>query len=309
MMTVGDIEKLLHHEQGEEERSSSDGENEDREPSSEGEDSYLESLETRESRAALETRRVQAAQAREWDKEVREAAIEDQERRWAEEQKAYRPQDPRLGRGDAALWCHLHPPVGGKIERSRWGLLHLLRFKELEHDDAEAFLRLVTGSTTSSRAQRCKRRAVHQWKHPRLFTDADKMEAVRCPCGVGPQDSLHVLECKHAEIERVRQRVLQVADRIMHVSNRPKECFTGEGKKKKAHDGANAENSKKLNAQRKRHEDAVDAWAGWTDTQKLCLTLGSTPTGVHDALRSKLITKCATEWARIEDAWERMEGK
>ena len=55
------------------------------------------------------------------------------------------------------------------------------------------------------------------------------------------------------------------------------------------------------------HEEGVDGWKAMTDMQKTYITLGSTPTNLHDDLRRKIITACVPIWAEVERIWEEIE--
>ena len=85
----------------------------------------------------------------------------------------------------------------------------------------DAFMHMIAGCTTTTRSQRCKRRTVTEWKYPITFTDDDRIRAVACPCGNGPQDTLHVLECTHEAITHIRELALETANEVMKTENKP----------------------------------------------------------------------------------------
>ena len=95
------------------------------------------------------------------------------------------------------MWCHLHGGDGDDPPECRpigLELLHVGMKRELRCN----MIWLWAGVTPSLRA--------YQLVYPSLNTRplSFKNGWVVCPCGVGPQDCLHVLTCTHVIIQDIR---------------------------------------------------------------------------------------------------------
>ena len=250
----------------------------------------------------------EALEARKWEESIEERAHEEQERRWAREQEEYRPADERLGRGEAALWCHLHPTKDHRIARRKWGILHLINFKRSNAEHTDRFIQLLAGSTPTTRAHQCKTRAVKEWRHTADFTDAQRRQAVECPCGKGPQDSKHVLECGRAEIRKIREDVLTKAETLFEGANTPWKMYhlCEQGKDHSGRPTKRRIADRDREKAEKTHQKGVSEWINATPGRKIDICLGASDTDLDNKMRGKIITGCIPQWAKVENAWERI---
>lgn len=252
----------------------------------------------------------EAAEAKEWESNMERMAHEEQERDWAREQEDYSPADPRLGRGEAALWCTLHPTEDHSLVRKRWGVLHLIDFERLHSFQTDRFIQMLAGNTPTLRAQRCKLRSTKEWKRPKDFSDYDRRRAVQCTCDAGVQDSLHVFECADVRVKKLREDVEHAADYLFRVEQKPEREFvmynqgvdlTGQRTEYRC------TKEDRIKAQT-RHLKGIDHWQKASSIGRLRITMGASDTDLDDKLRRKVVTRCVPLWATLESLWEDING-
>ena len=241
-----------------------------------------------------------------WVSHIVEGAEREQELQWAREQEQYAPSDDRLGEGDGSLCCELHPPRGGIVARHRWGVLHLIDFaSHSTHGDVvDCFLRLLAGCTPTTRAYLCKKRVRKEWKSPGDYTDLDRRRATMCPCGLGVQDSIHVLDCQHQLAVQLRLDVLHIADTTMSQaasSNHP--TWVDRPRKKRPKNEDRPQTRTQFEAATEQHMTEVRLWADSPYRRRLLTTLGLSDTALYDCTRRLLVTACMPIWARAESMW------
>ena len=263
--------------------------------------------------AIMEEKRTLAATARAWNKKLMEAAEAEQETEWAREQEAYAPKNDKLGRGDAALWLELHPVVDGKIAKDRWGILHLVQTRNVRYLDD--FLQLLAGCNPHLKATLCKIKVPQAWKRPKDFTDADRLQAVECPCGAGRQDSLHILECKDTRMQSGRKDVtdrakyffatqyVEAKERLQSIRMKDVVTRRDEAKKRGLKEGTFTL------TQWQAHVDELEQWTRADPKDLLRFTLGATPTAVFDEDRSVIINDCMHLWVQMANTWPEINRK
>ena len=250
-------------------------------------------------REHLRTRREQATIARKFTLEIEQQAYKQQEIQWAEEQETYTPHDERLGAGEAALWNSLHRPIEGKITRDRWGILHLIDHRTANPEHVATYIEMLAGCTPTLKSFQCKRRTTKEWKYPKSYTDEQRREATRCPCGGGIQDGVHILRCQNARIRTLKNAVLIEANDLMErLETKLRTALLAENDH-----GPNTKEARRL-ADKRESLTNLQNWRLQKDIDKLRDTMGGTPTTLDQATRGQLITTCLAEWGEIEDAWD-----
>lgn len=218
--------------------------------------------------------------ASEWKRNLNLKVVEEAEVRWRLEQTSYAPHDPRLGRGEMALWNRLKPSP--KVSDA----LLILDHRKLSSHQRDAVTRLWAGCTLTSSAWCCKRRTVAVWRSA-SSSDAQKEQAVLCLCGVGPQDSLHCLECTLPALVAIHDGALLAAHSYLLSCSDFVYLVP-------------------WSSRRGRHAVIARALLTWeraSRTRRLELTLGARDDGIHSSDHVSIVSLCAVEWAKVEDSW------
>ena len=242
--------------------------------------------------------------ADDWVDRLVEAAEDEQEREWAIEHEHYRPQDPRLGRGEAALCLLLHPPNEGRIVKAQWGTLQLMNIGPpyttgpMVHVDT--YLRLIAGCCPTTKAYQCKHRKKAAWKRPNEHTEQERTLAASCPCNRGIQDSLHFLECSHAQMVRLRQRALLVADGIMEEARMEDDPVWDYDKQHCKRSKRDYSGKMQFIYQTQGHRQELDSWDQRSEYNKLLITLGISGTDITTKVRTSIVNACIPIWAGVE---------
>jgi hypothetical protein len=221
-------------------------------------------------------------EASEWKLRLLKGATAEVEARWRDEQVSYVSHDPLLGRGEMALWNKLKPSP--KVQDS----LLLLNHKKLTVRQRDAVTRLWAGCVLTSNSWCCKRRMNAVWRKP-TSSDAEKASAVMCPCGTGPQDSLHCLECMLPSMVELHDNVLAAAISSLNCS---------------------LEATASLPWSTRRHKRAqatlsLETWASLSRERQLELSLGAHAQGdkIGSDAHVCMVSACAAGWACVEDCW------
>jgi hypothetical protein len=174
----------------------------------------------------------------------------------------------------------------------------------------DKYMRLLTGSSPTTRAYQCKMRKLAPWKTPHKHTELERTQAVDCPCGNGKQDSIHFLECCHTDMSNLRQQVLVMANNVIETTN------ANEDQDWESQVYENSIRNNKLYVNKETfllrtslHKAGVEAWASHDDKDKLLITLGKSGTGINDLVRTTLISSCIQVWAKVEDLWIEINGQ
>lgn len=218
--------------------------------------------------------------ASEWKRHLHLKVLEEAETRWRVEQESYTPHDSRLGRGEMALWNRLKPFP--KVSDPLLQLDH----KKLSAHQRDAVTRLWAGCTLTSSAWCCKRRTVAVWRDP-ATTDAQKVLAALCPCGGGPQDSLHCLDCSLPALVAIQDKALFAAGAYLLSSSDFVHLVP-------------------WGSRRSRHAAIARALLAWElapRTRRLELTLGARDDGIATSDHACIVSLCAVEWAKVEVSW------
>jgi hypothetical protein len=241
-----------------------------------------------------------------WVNNLIESAECEQEREWAGEQLGYKPHDPRLGRGEAAVCLLLFPPTHGRIPKEEWGILHLMDIGHPLRTGVviDKYMRLLTGSSPTTRAYQCKMRKVASWKTPHKHTELERAQAVTCPCGNGQQDSIHFLECCHINMSKLRQQDVMETANATEDPDWESQVYENSIRKNKQY-----VNKETFLHRTHLHKTGVEAWTSHDDKDKLLITLGKSGTGINDAVRTALISSCIQVWAKVEDLWMEINGQ
>lgn len=219
-------------------------------------------------------------EASKWRLQLLKSATAEVEKRWRLEQVAYAPHNPLLGRGEMALWNRLKPcPM---VQDPLLNLDH----KKLTVHQRDAVTRLWAGCTLSSNSWCSKLRTNAVWRNP-ASSDSQRVGAVSCPCGNGPQDSLHCLECSLPGLVNVHDEVLAAGALSLRNSL---EAIGSLPWWTRRHKKAQAVMSSK-------------AWDSAPRKRKLELSLGAQDKGIYADIHVCLVSACAAAWARVEDCW------
>jgi hypothetical protein len=221
-------------------------------------------------------------EASEWKRALHASAIEEAESRWLTQQLAYVSHDPLLGRGEMAMWNKLktRPRISDH--------LLVLDHKKLTTRQRDAISRILAGCILTSNAWCCKRRMCAVWRD-KNSSDAQRELAVMCPCGGGPQDSLHCLECTLPALIRIHESVLRIALAYL------------EGTTNSIH---------LLPWAKRRHrriqtDRTLCAWKQTPKDRQLELTLGAQgQEDLCDEDHANIVSLCVPDWAQVEASWK-----
>jgi exonuclease III len=221
-----------------------------------------------------------------WLRSIRERARLDTDRAHAREQARYQPSNRALGRGEMALWNRLFP------DPTRSLAVLFLPHRRTTAKQRANFNRILAGCILTSKAWTHKR--CRTWTEHTHLTSVTEIE---CPCGLGPQDSVHCLECTlpevttlHTEIRNVCLATLQQAHVTSWARSRqlPKD----------------ASQSERRQAERTASEgkDALALWNACTDMRQLEGSLGAE---VLPYCSTQLVLEATVPlWSKLERLWE-----
>ena len=113
---------------------------------------------------------------------------------WGREQDEHTPSNALMGVGEMAMWNALHPAVDGRLPCEEWGALHQAQHIA-SRGQKEVWLRAVAGCSRYTTVYAARQGSYQEFRSP--HTDAQKLAVLQCPCGMGVQDSMHVLLCEH----------------------------------------------------------------------------------------------------------------
>jgi hypothetical protein len=245
-----------------------------------------------------------AREAKCWEERLERKAHEEQERAWAREQVEYTPSDPRLGAGEAALWCRLHPPRNHRIGRERWGILHLIDFEHTPSVQTDRFIQMLAGTTPTLKTQRCKLRVTKEWRYTNDYSDAERIQATKCGCGKGTQDSTHILFCADPAVQALRDTITTRADTFFEIRREPLTMYSLYGRN--VHTRGKGFTVDQQAKARCRHERGVRDWNRSSQAKKIEITMGSSDTELDNYMRTKIVTACISQWSDLEDIWDKM---
>lgn len=180
-----------------------------------------------------------------------------------------------FGRGELGLQLHHGPDRCGHYD-TRQGLAALApcNIRELLGRASREWVQLALGAVPTSQSMRLKTtNIVRGGRRDPIVVNL----ALQCKCGVGPQDSSHVLECTIAEAVATRRRVLEQAEKsFMKYIN-----------------GTEPAGAKRANGM----------WSKMGDTDKVRATLGACPCDTPVLLKQMLAGDSIRFWSGFSEIW------
>jgi hypothetical protein len=175
----------------------------------------------------------------------------------------------------------------------------------------DCFLRLLAGSGRTTLSHICKMRGRQPWKLPLEYTDLERHMAVCCPCGLGIQDSVHFLSCKHRSMIELRHQVVASASEVIDEERKivdggwkPYTDLMGVVKRQRYKKAKTVSSEQITRTVYDLHREEIHSWDHMTQTHKCLLTLGKSDTALTTRVRTKLVTLCLPLWAKVEYMWE-----
>ena len=222
-----------------------------------------------------------AAENKVWERELREAAYTEQADEWGEEQDAYHGTDATMGAGEMAMWNMLHPSVGGNLSYCEWGALHQAQYIRSPMQ-REVWLRVVAGCSRYTTVYAAKQGSYREFRSP--HTEEQRASVLLCPCGVGVQDSLHVLRCQCSDVVVLRERVVAVTEECIGSWDGVPGVRSSEKASRKRSRARGTSTRRQVDAGRKSvlptrgqhlQTETKEAWERATDERKILVSLGS----------------------------------
>jgi hypothetical protein len=168
----------------------------------------------------------------------------------------------------------------------------------------DRFIQMLAGITPTLKTQRCKLRATKEWRYPDDYSDAERIQATKCGCGKGTQDSTHILFCANSAVQTLRDTITTKADAFFEAGRRPLTMYSLYGKNGSTQGtGKGFTNDQQAKA-KCRHERGVRDWNQLSQAKKLGITMGSSDTELDNYMRTKLVTACIPHWSELEDIWD-----
>ena len=157
---------------------------------------------------------------------------------------------------------------GGRVPLNEWSALGLLR-----HCHAPRMVRVImqvwAGTVADTRAQHLLLAA-----RKRAWSQDVKEAYVQCPCGAGPQDSVHLLVCQNAAVKALRDEA-RVAARAILLRER------GEAR-------------------------ALRLWDAASVHDCVCATLGGTCVQLSERVSARVVSRCAAVWVALPMVWRQV---
>ena len=216
---------------------------------------------------------------------------------WGREQDEHTPSNALMGVGEMAMWNALHPAVDGRLPCEEWGALHQAQHIA-SRGQKEVWLRAVAGCSRYTTVYAARQGSYQEFRSP--HTDAQKLAVLQCPCGMGVQDSMHVLLCEHRALLALKKQVLATSEIcVQHLPTR------GGNKRHKTNYDTTARRAQQprrehLSRAEMRREGNTDGWMAATDTQKLMASLGSHCTRLPKRVHLHVISEAAAPWGDLE---------
>lgn len=209
-----------------------------------------------------------------WRKRLVTAALRQQGTEWLDQRSGYSSSHGCSWGGSANLWLELNVGAHDR-NQSQWTICLRMLQPCRSQSDRVAMIRIWAGVVPTMRSHLAVSNA-----RKAAMPKATKSQWVQCPCGLGPQDSVHLLHCAHEAVVNVRERAVQLADLCIR-DNTPAR-------------GQSADAFARSRA----------AWSALEPAQRTLATLGSTGTGMNWHTRSAVVAVAAGSWRHLEQAWK-----
>ena len=203
------------------------------------------------------------------------------------------------------MWNTLQPAIGGRLYYEEWGALYQAQHI-VSRGQKEVWLRVAAGCSRYTTVYATRHGSYQQSRSP--HTDAQKLAVLQCPCGMGVQDSMHVLLCAHHTLVGFRRQTLTVSEAcVQHLPAR------GGCKRHKANNDTATRRAQQprqghLSRTEKRCRGNTDGWMVTTDVQRMLASLGSHCIGLPKRVHLHVISMAATHCGDVEKAYAGING-